>query len=100
VLDGPNRVTVDATVGAPGLLVLADTWFPGWQATVDGEPAELLRANHAFRAILIEAGEHTVEMAYRPLSALVGGAISLAALLLTAIGLLATRTGKDPRDRA
>jgi uncharacterized membrane protein YfhO len=86
--DTPNGVTIRAVLDAPGYLVLADTWYPGWRATVDGEPAELLRANYAFRAVRLEAGEHTVEMVYRPTSVLVGGALSLAATAVIVIGLV------------
>jgi hypothetical protein len=86
--DGPNRVTIRATIDAPGYVVLADTWYPGWQATVDGEPAELLKANHAFRAVHVEAGEHRIEMRYRPTSIVVGGVTSLATLGLLILGLL------------
>jgi len=89
--DAPNRVTIHAVLDAPGYLVLADAWYPGWQATVDGAPVEILRANYAFRAVHLEAGEHTVEMVYRSLSVLVGGAVSLAALALLIVGLLLTR---------
>jgi hypothetical protein len=89
--DGPNRVTIRAALDSPGYLVLADTWYPGWQAAVDGEPAEILRANYAFRAVRLEAGEHTVEMVYRPTSVLVGGALSLAALAVVVVGLLLAR---------
>lgn len=89
--DTPNRVTIRAALDAPGYLVLADTWYPGWRATVDGRPANLLRANYAFRAIWLEAGEHVVEMTYRPASALVGGTVSLMALVLLVAGLLLTR---------
>jgi hypothetical protein len=89
--DGPNRVTIRATLDAPGYLVLADTWYPGWRATVDGEPAEILQANYAFRAVRLEAGEHTVEMVYRPTSVLVGGVLSIAALVVIAVGLLLAR---------
>jgi uncharacterized membrane protein YfhO len=77
--------------------VLADTWYPGWQATVDGVPTEILRANHAFRAVRLEAGEHTVEMAYRPPVVLVGGAVSLTALILLVAGLLLARKREDQR---
>jgi hypothetical protein len=89
--DGPNRVTIRAALDAPGYLVLADTWYPGWQAAVDGEPAELLQANYAFRAVWLEGGEHTVEMFYRPTSVLVGGALSLVALVVLVAGLVLTR---------
>jgi hypothetical protein len=89
--DGPNRVTIRAALDAPGYLVLADTWYPGWRATVDGESVEILRANYAFRAVRLEAGEHTVEMVYRPTSVLVGGALGLAALVVIVVGLLLAR---------
>jgi uncharacterized membrane protein YfhO len=58
---------------------------------VDGEPAEILQANYAFRAVRLEAGEHTVEMVYRPTSVLVGGVLSIAALVVIAVGLLLAR---------
>jgi hypothetical protein len=86
--DTPNRVTIHAVLDAPGYLVLADTWYPGWQATVDGVPAEILRANYAFRTLRLEAGEHMVEMVYRPTLVLVGGVVSLVALVLLGAGLL------------
>jgi uncharacterized membrane protein YfhO len=89
--DTPNRVTIRAILDAPGYLVVADTWYPGWQATVDGVPTEVLRANYAFRAVWLEAGEHEVEMAYRPTLVPIGGAISLATLTLLVAGLLLTR---------
>ena len=88
--DSPNQVTIRAVLDAPGYLVLADTWSPGWRATVDGEPAEVLRANYAFRAIWLDTGEHNVEMVYHPTIALVGAAISLTVLALLVAGLLLT----------
>jgi len=89
--DTPNRVTIRAALDAPGYLVLADTYYPGWRATVDGAPVDILRANYAFRAVWLEAGEHVVEMTYRPVSVLLGGAVSLIALLLLITGLLLAR---------
>ncbi len=89
--DGPNRVTIRAALDAPGYLVLADTWYPGWRATVDGERVELLRANYGFRAVWLEAGEHVVRMIYRPISVLVGGALTITALVVIVVGLLLTR---------
>jgi len=86
--DTPNRVTIRAILDAPGYLVLADTWFPGWQVTVDGVSTELLRANYAFRAVRLEAGDHRVDMVYRPASWVAGGAITMATLTLLTAGLL------------
>ncbi len=84
--DVPNGVTIDANLDAPGYLVLADTWYPGWQATVDGRPVELLRANYAFRAVWLTAGEHVVEMRYRPRLWMVGAAISGVSGLICGLG--------------
>jgi hypothetical protein len=91
--DGPNCVTIRATVDAPGYLVLADTWYPGWQATIDTEPAALLRANHAFRAVQLDKGEHQVEMRYRPRSVLVGGITTLTVLTVFIVAMAVSRRG-------
>jgi hypothetical protein len=89
--DGANRVTIRVSLDAPGYLVLADTWYPGWRAMVDGRPAEILLANHAFRAVPLDRGEHVVEMVYRPASVLVGGVVSLVAVMALVAGLLLAR---------
>jgi hypothetical protein len=64
--DAPTLVALRATLASPGLLVLADTWYPGWTVRVDGRSARLLRADHAFRAVTLPAGEHRVEFRYVP----------------------------------
>jgi hypothetical protein len=63
-----NSRTIDLVVPGPGYLVLAYTYYPGWRATLDGQPVEILRANYAFMALPLEAGEHQVLLYYRPLS--------------------------------
>lgn len=78
----PDRVVLAAHLPAAGLVVLVDTWDAGWRATVDGHPAELLRANLAFRAVAVPAGDHHVEMVYRPRSVLLGAALSGLAIAL------------------
>jgi hypothetical protein len=61
----PNALRLSVTTERPALLVVADNWFPAWQATVDGEAAPVLRAYHTLRAVPVPAGTHTVEMRYR-----------------------------------
>jgi hypothetical protein len=75
---------VVATVNAPcfGWLFFSDAWYPGWEATVDGQPVPLHRANILFRAVPVPAGEHRVELRYRPASFRWGALISLGALAL------------------
>jgi hypothetical protein len=80
--DIPNGVTIHADLDVPGYLVVADTWYPGWRTTVDGKQVELLRANYAFRAVSLDAGEHVVRMLYRPLSLRAGAMLGLGTLVV------------------
>ena len=66
---------------APGLLVLSEMNYPGWRATVDGKPAEILATNYILHGLSLPAGSHQVEMVYRPRSFYYG----LTASLLTAV---------------
>jgi len=97
--DIPNGVMLHVNLDAPGYLVLADTWYPGWRATVDGERVELLRANYAFRAISLNAGAHVVEMLYHPLSVRLGAAMSLGTLIAVAMGGLVGRLRGSSLER-
>jgi hypothetical protein len=85
---GPDQLIIDVAMSRPGYLVLTETHYPGWRATVDGESAEILVANHALRAVQLAAGEHVVEFEYAPLSFRWGAWITLGAILLLA-GLVA-----------
>jgi hypothetical protein len=75
-----DRVRIATTSERPRLLVLADAYVPGWVASVDGEPAEIHRANIGFRAVAVPAGQHVVEFRYRPRSVRIGFAVSMAGL--------------------
>jgi len=75
-----ERVVIETDTPADGILVLTDTYVPGWQAQVDAQPTEVYIADYAFRAIRIPAGQHRVELVYAPASFAVGSALSLAAL--------------------
>jgi len=92
VADEPERVAVAAEVTAPALLVLTDSSFPGWEAQVDGTRVPILRADYAFRGVVLAAGEHRVVFRYRPWSFNVGVALAAGALVLAlgaALGRLA-----------
>jgi hypothetical protein len=78
---GPEEVIVQVAAGAPGYLVLTDTFYPGWQVTVDGGPAEILRADLMFRAVRLEPGSHQVVFRYRPAGVRWGACISAAGML-------------------
>jgi hypothetical protein len=87
VKDRPEIVRVAVEPRGPCHLVLADTFFPGWVALVDGRPREILRANLAFRAVRLDAGERLVEFRYEPFWYRVGGVLSgLTGILLVVAG--------------
>lgn len=69
---GPNDILFVVETDSPALLVLSDTFYPGWQATVDGQRVPIYRTNAAFRGVLIPAGKHRVEMEFRPRSLWIG----------------------------
>ncbi len=77
-----NRVTVEAEADHPGLLVLAEAWYPGWSAAIDGVRAEVIPANAWMRAVAVPAGRHTVVFSYRPRWLPLGLAVTLAAALI------------------
>jgi len=80
-IDRANTVACEVLAPTQGFLVLTDTYYPGWEVLVDGEPAELLRANYLFRAVALAPGAHLVEFRYRPQSLTAGVALSAASLL-------------------
>ncbi len=84
----PNRVTVAVGDGSDGWLVLADVWYPGWRCTVDGATVPVRRADFLYRAVLVPNGRHEVVFTFEPDSYRIGRQVSLAALGLTAAGLL------------
>jgi hypothetical protein len=91
-----NRRTIDLVMSQPGYLVLAYTHYPGWRATVDGQSTELLRANYTFMALPMDAGEHHVVLYYRPVSVMVGAAVSgLSVMAMMGIALAALRLRKN-----
>jgi hypothetical protein len=83
----PERVLVETVAPAPALLLLADTWDPGWSAHIDGAPADSLAADGALRAVAVPAGRHRVEWTYRT-PGLRQGALLSALSLCVLTGLL------------
>ncbi|PYL00875.1 MAG: hypothetical protein DME19_03540 [Verrucomicrobia bacterium] len=65
----------------PGMVVVAQTFYPSWRAYVDGHPARLWHANHAFQALQVPVGSHEVQLIFQDRSFLAGLAISVATLL-------------------
>jgi hypothetical protein len=78
-------VTIATSADNEAVLVLADSYYPGWKAFVDGKEEVIRRANLFFRAVPLPAGNHTVEFRYEPRSFMVGLAISAATLFTLAV---------------
>jgi len=74
----PTWIRIEAECGAPSCLVLAQSWYPGWRARVNGIEAPLLRANASFVAVELPSGLSVVEIAYEPKSIEAGLWIALA----------------------
>ena len=75
----PNFVKIEAQMQCRGMVILTDTWFPGWSATVDGKRAKIERAYGMVRGVVVEPGNHAIEMRYRPFSVYFGAGLSLLA---------------------
>jgi hypothetical protein len=88
---GQTSVEVRVTTSVRSLLVLADPWYPGWRVTVDGQRADLLRADHAFRGVVVPAGEHVVRFSYVDRRLQVGAGLAALAILGLALTPLAAR---------
>jgi hypothetical protein len=96
-----TRVTLEASLNAPGYVVLLDGYDPGWLAEVDGKPAPVLCANVAFRAIALPAGHHVIQLVYRPRTVLVGLTLSATTLLaLLGAALRLHRVARSGSSRA
>jgi uncharacterized membrane protein YfhO len=90
----PDRVVVDTRASRPALMVLADNYYKGWVARVDGREVPIYRTNHTFRGVVVPAGAHRVEFTFHPADLYTGLYIHLATLALLAaygIYLLARR---------
>ncbi len=82
--DAPNEVILETAGESPCLLVLTDSYYPGWRAWVYESPVPIYRANYAFRAVAVPSGKQLVTLRYEPASFRVGLFISLLALSLLA----------------
>ena len=64
----PNQLKYDVNSGKGGVIVFSEIYYPGWTATVDGEPAELGRVNYILRALNVKPGKHEVVLSFFPKS--------------------------------
>ena len=72
-----DRLSIKAEMACDGMVVLSDTFYPGWRARVDHQAAEIFQVNGAMRGVVVPKGTHTVTMRYRPTSVYLGAGLSL-----------------------
>jgi hypothetical protein len=99
VRENANQVAIDYSSAVPAFMVLTDTFYPGWQATIDGQPTEMFRANYLFRAVHVPSGKHTVRFEYWPFSLVAGLLLFSCATLAAFIIVLKNISRRNQRNR-
>jgi hypothetical protein len=90
-----GELNVEVSTTSPGLLIVSDQYYPGWNAYVNGKPTQVYAVDGILRGIFLEAGDSVVEFKYRPLSFVIGGILSAISLLTTILSLIFhTRTSR------
>ena len=85
----PNRLTYETNNAQDGIAVFSEIYYPdGWHVTIDGQSAELARADYILRTMYVPAGQHTIEMRFDPTSLHVTEGIAYGALALLVIGII------------
>ncbi|MGH7894835.1 MAG: hypothetical protein ACREQL_09210, partial [Candidatus Binatia bacterium] len=100
VRDEERTVEIDAVLDAPGLVVLADTFYPGWRATVDDAPVPVVAVDLLFRGVPAPPGRHRVRFTYEPTSVrhgIVASLVGLAVLGLVAVSGRRRSAQRPPR---
>ncbi|WP_314314418.1 YfhO family protein [Hoylesella marshii] len=99
----PNQLTYDATSTDGGVIVFSEIFYPGWTATIDGQPAELGRVNYILRALNVKPGTHKIELSFRPKSVNTTESIAYIAfavliLIVLAVAFLEWKRKKKTRE--
>jgi hypothetical protein len=93
----PDRAELEASLESPGLVVLADVYYPGWELLIDGKPAPIHVVNRLMRGAAVPAGTHRLVYSYTPRSFLVGRVISiLGVVVLALVVVFCVRKPVDP----
>jgi uncharacterized membrane protein YfhO len=94
-----QNVSVRVNAVEKGWLLMTDTWYPGWEATVDGKPVNIYRADYLLRGIPVDAGQHDIKIYYRPMSFIVGLAITGAGLAIILMFIIIRAIRNNNRNR-
>ncbi|WP_314284818.1 YfhO family protein [Prevotella pallens] len=83
----PNNMTYTVNSTKGGVVVFSEVYYPGWTATIDGQPAELGRVNYILRALNVKAGKHEVVLDFHPTSISTTETIAYAALIVLLLAI-------------
>jgi uncharacterized membrane protein YfhO len=86
-----SRLVLHVVMHAPGWVVVSETAWKGWRATMNGKPLKVHFADHAFLGLYVPVGDHEIGLSYRPSSVTTGAIISLSTTVLLALLMLAPR---------
>ena len=84
----PNQLVYETSSPQDGIVVFSEIYYPGWTATIDGKPADIVRADYILRAMNVPAGKHTIEMRFDPQSLHITEGIAYGAMALLLIGVI------------
>jgi heme/copper-type cytochrome/quinol oxidase subunit 4 len=88
VSDTSNKLSLTLTTGQNGWLMISDSWYPGWTASIDETLTTVEKADYAFRAVYVPAGKHEIVFSYRPASFYIGAGVSITALAVLLLFVL------------
>ena len=83
-----NSIALSTYSEEPSLLVITETFYPGWKATIDGKNAPILHGNYLFKSLILEAGHHEIRISYFPDSFKIGVLLCIIGLVGTTIALI------------
>ena len=98
VVDLPELVEIEVQADRPSYLFLADTFDPGWTATLDDRPVPIRPAQVTFRAVFVPEGLHGLTFTYEPVGFRIGLVLSVAGVLVVVVGLIAPWKGIELRS--
>ena len=87
----PNKISIKTNSQNDNILFLSDTYYPGWEAFVDGQKTEILKAFYSFRAVVVPAGVHTVNFVYNPVAFDIGRLVSIISIGITCCLIFAVK---------
>jgi hypothetical protein len=92
----PQSMTLKVSTSKDGWLMVGNSWYPGWMATIDGKETDIVRGFTLFQTVQLPTGDHTIELQYKPVSVLIGSIISGISLLFVIFCGFYRRKWSDP----